>query len=204
MGPAPNLTKGLGFLGSHYFCYPCPFWLVTPLPPLSLWDMPTATRAMPLTTEPRIHPNETDHPGSHSGAVPRRTPRARRAFRWSLLHPGCCPPVSIAAPCVRRGHRTSTMCAIFASRRRRTARAAPLPALSPPELAPAQGGDLPPLVAQVLARIERSELAEHSLGSLATQAGITERTLRLSSSNTSAPRRNRWNRRAACCLRNGC
>ncbi|MCL9977470.1 helix-turn-helix domain-containing protein, partial [Klebsiella quasipneumoniae] len=32
--------------------------------------------------------------------------------------------------------------------------------------------------AQVLARIERGELAEHSLGSLATQAGITERTLR--------------------------
>lgn len=47
-----------------------------------------------------------------------------------------------------------------------------------PELAPAQSGDLPPLVAQVLARIERGELAEHSLGSLATQAGITERTLR--------------------------
>ena len=47
-----------------------------------------------------------------------------------------------------------------------------------PELAPAQSGDLPPLVAQVLVRIERGELAEHSLGSLATQAGITERTLR--------------------------
>lgn len=47
-----------------------------------------------------------------------------------------------------------------------------------PELAPSQSGDLPPLVAQVLARIERGELAEHSLGALAAQAGITERTLR--------------------------
>ena len=47
-----------------------------------------------------------------------------------------------------------------------------------PELAPAQSGDLPPLIAQVLVRIERGELAEHSLGELAAQAGITERTLR--------------------------
>ncbi|MGN5030461.1 Ada metal-binding domain-containing protein [Aeromonas rivipollensis] len=47
-----------------------------------------------------------------------------------------------------------------------------------PELAPSQSGDLPPLVAQVLARIERGELGESSLGALAAQAGITERTLR--------------------------
>ncbi|MEG0008370.1 MAG: AlkA N-terminal domain-containing protein [Aeromonas sp.] len=47
-----------------------------------------------------------------------------------------------------------------------------------PELAPAQGGDMPALVAQVLARIERGELADSTLGALATEAGITERTLR--------------------------
>lgn len=47
-----------------------------------------------------------------------------------------------------------------------------------PELAPAQGGDLPPLLARMLTRIERGELGAHSLGELATQAGITERTLR--------------------------
>ncbi len=47
-----------------------------------------------------------------------------------------------------------------------------------PELAPSQSGDLPPLVAQVLGRIERGELGESSLSALAAQAGITERTLR--------------------------
>ena len=47
-----------------------------------------------------------------------------------------------------------------------------------PELAPPQGGDLPPLLARMLSRIERGELGEHSLGELAVQAGITERTLR--------------------------
>ena len=46
-----------------------------------------------------------------------------------------------------------------------------------PELAPAQSGISPPLVAQVLARIERGELADQ-LGTFAAQAGITERTLR--------------------------
>ncbi|MCH7370500.1 DNA-3-methyladenine glycosylase 2 [Aeromonas sp. MR16] len=47
-----------------------------------------------------------------------------------------------------------------------------------PELAPSSGGELPSLVGQVLARIERGELGDHSLGVLATEAGITERTLR--------------------------
>jgi AraC family transcriptional regulator, regulatory protein of adaptative response / DNA-3-methyladenine glycosylase II len=47
-----------------------------------------------------------------------------------------------------------------------------------PELAPAQNGDLPPLLARMLTRIERGELGAHSLAELATQAGITERTLR--------------------------
>ncbi|MGY3943956.1 DNA-3-methyladenine glycosylase 2 family protein [Aeromonas tecta] len=47
-----------------------------------------------------------------------------------------------------------------------------------PELAPAQNGDLPPLLARILTRIERGELGAYSLAELATQAGITERTLR--------------------------
>ncbi|WP_434476176.1 AlkA N-terminal domain-containing protein [Aeromonas veronii] len=47
-----------------------------------------------------------------------------------------------------------------------------------PELAPAQGGDLPELVSRVLSRIERGELADSTLGTLAAEAGITERTLR--------------------------
>lgn len=47
-----------------------------------------------------------------------------------------------------------------------------------PELAPSSGGELPSLVGQVLARIERGELADSTLGVLATEAGITERTLR--------------------------
>ena len=56
------------------------------------------------------------------------------------------------------------MCAIF-----RFAAAAEQHGLRPacavaPSSHPAQSGDLPPLVAQVLARIERGELAEHSLG----------------------------------------
>ncbi|MGY3859699.1 AlkA N-terminal domain-containing protein [Aeromonas intestinalis] len=47
-----------------------------------------------------------------------------------------------------------------------------------PELAPAQGGDLPAIVTRVLSRIERGELADNTLGALAAEAGITERTLR--------------------------
>ena len=47
-----------------------------------------------------------------------------------------------------------------------------------PELAPAQGGDLPEMVTRVLSRIERGELADSTLGMLAAEAGITERTLR--------------------------
>lgn len=47
-----------------------------------------------------------------------------------------------------------------------------------PELAPSPGGELPALVGQVLARIERGELADNTFAALATEAGITERTLR--------------------------
>ncbi|HHQ4650431.1 TPA: Ada metal-binding domain-containing protein, partial [Aeromonas hydrophila] len=47
-----------------------------------------------------------------------------------------------------------------------------------PELAPAAPGDLPPTLARLLARIDRGELAEGSLTTLAEQAGISERTLR--------------------------
>lgn len=47
-----------------------------------------------------------------------------------------------------------------------------------PELAPPQCGDLPPLVNQVLTRIERGALGVCSLRELAREAGITERTLR--------------------------
>ncbi|WP_204385336.1 AlkA N-terminal domain-containing protein [Aeromonas veronii] len=47
-----------------------------------------------------------------------------------------------------------------------------------PELAPAARGDLPVELARLLARIDRGELAEGTLAKLATEAGISERTLR--------------------------
>lgn len=47
-----------------------------------------------------------------------------------------------------------------------------------PELAPAARGDLPVELARLLARIDRGELADSTLAELATENGISERTLR--------------------------
>ena len=103
--------------------------------------------------------------------MPRRAARARRAVRRPLLHRVLSTGIYCRPVCPARApHEHNVQYFRFAA-------AAEQHGLRPclrcrPELAPAQSGDLPPLVAQVLARIERGELADHKAwAALAAQAG---------------------------------
>ena len=107
--------------------------------------------------------------------MPHAWPAMRASTTASL--PACSPPASTAGLSVRRAPHEHNV------RYFQSAAAAEQHGLRPclrcrPELAPAAPGDLPPTLARLLARIDRGELAEGSLTTLAEQAGISERTLR--------------------------
>lgn len=154
------------------------FWLVmAPEPPYSLAIYSSkAANTMNAKPSPESSPNEVSNTLSREQCHAARLARDARfdgRFFTGVLSTGIyCRPVCPARPPHEHNVR------YFQS-----AAAAEQYGLRPclrcrPELAPAARGDLPVELARLLARIDRGELAEGTLAKLATEAGISERTLR--------------------------
>ena len=160
------------------FAIPVRFWLVTaPEPPYSLAIYSSkAAHTMNAKPSPESSQDEVINTLSREQCHAARLARDARfdgRFFTGVLSTGIyCRPVCPARPPHEHNVR------YFQS-----AAAAEQYGLRPclrcrPELAPAARGDLPVELARLLARIDRGELAEGTLAKLATEAGISERTLR--------------------------